>query len=215
MSVTHQPPADDPMPDAARQALRDRTAAHPPTTRRDCLRVIATVSGGLAAGGVAVAAGALHRHADAVEPPEPKLVAERLEPGASVTFRFPGEEDRALAVRLPDGTLVGYSAVCTHLACAVLWRADRGMEGELLCPCHEGVFEVRTGEVTAGPPPRPLPRIVMDEDADGAVWAVTAIRSGESAKDAWCRQFADRAPEQAVELGCPGARTPRVTEGRV
>ncbi|MEU1277395.1 Rieske (2Fe-2S) protein [Streptomyces sp. NPDC005805] len=204
MSITQQPPTGEPAPDAAQEAPHDRIAADALTTRRDYLRIVATVSGGLAAGGIGVAAGILHRHGDNEGAPEPKMIAESLAPGESLAFRYPGEDDRAVAVRLMDGTLVGYSAVCTHLACAVLWRADRGPEGELLCPCHEGVFDIRTGEVTAGPPPRPLPRVILDQDADGGVWALATVRSGENDRDAWCRQFAEREPEQAALLECPG-----------
>ena len=91
-----------------------------------------------------------------------------LDPGQAVAFRYPGHDDRALAIRLPDGRLVGYSAVCTHLACAVLWRQE---DGHLECPCHDGVFDPATGEVLAGPPPRPLPAVQLREDADG-IWAV-------------------------------------------
>ncbi|WP_369383599.1 ubiquinol-cytochrome c reductase iron-sulfur subunit [Streptomyces sp. cg36] len=197
--------AAPPWPDPAREALHDRVSADSLTTRRDYLRIVTTVSGGLAIGGVAVAGGVLHRHGDQAEAPKAKRVAERLAPGQSIAFRFPGEDDRAVAVRLKDGTLVGYSAVCTHLACAVLWREDRGNEGELYCPCHEGVFDARTGEVTAGPPPRPLPKVLLVEEIDGSVWAVATTRSGESVKDAMCRQFGDRRPDMAARIGCPGA----------
>ncbi|MER5929588.1 Rieske (2Fe-2S) protein [Streptomyces sp. NPDC002054] len=212
MSVTEQPapgpgpgPSPGPGPDEAQEQLLDRISADSLTTRRDYLRIVATVSGGLAIGGVGVAAGILHRHGDNETLPEARKVTDRLDPGQSVSFRYPAEEDRAVAVRLSDGTLVGYSAVCTHLACAVLWREDRGPEGELYCPCHEGVFDARTGEVTAGPPPRPLPRIFLTEQLDGSVWAIATARSGEPAKDALCRQFGDSRPEVAQRLGCPGA----------
>ncbi|MFJ7209003.1 Rieske (2Fe-2S) protein [Streptomyces sp. NPDC098789] len=223
MSVTEQPapaPGGDHGPDhgpdtgvdAAAEQLRDRISADSLTTRRDYLRIVATVSGGLAIGGVGVAAGILHRHGDNETLPKPKKVADLLPPGEAVAFRFPGDDDRAVAVRLKDGSLVGYSAVCTHLACAVLWREDRGAEGELYCPCHEGVFDARTGEVTAGPPPRPLPKVFLSEEVDGSVWAVATARSGEPAKDALCRQFSDARPEMAARLGCPGGD--RATESR-
>ncbi|MBW5485533.1 QcrA and Rieske domain-containing protein [Streptomyces bambusae] len=212
MSVTEQAPpgaGGDPESeagtDAAHARLRDRISADSLTSRRDYLRIVATVSGGLAAGGIGVAAGILHRHGDSEQLPEMRKVADQLLPGESVAFRFPGDDDRAVAVRLSDGTLVGYSAVCTHLACAVLWRADRGPDGELYCPCHEGVFDARTGKVAAGPPPRPLPRIFLTEQLDGSVWAVATARSGEPAEDALCRQFRDARPDMAQRLGCPGA----------
>ncbi|MFB7056232.1 QcrA and Rieske domain-containing protein [Streptomyces vinaceus] len=208
MSLTEPPPpATGPelAGEDAAERLRDRISADSLTTRRDYLRIVATVSGGLAIGGVGVASGILHRHGDSDSAPRTKKVADQLAPGESVAFRFPGDEDRALAVRLPDGSLVGYSAVCTHLACAVLWREDRGADGELYCPCHEGVFDARTGEVTAGPPPRPLPRIFLTEEVDGSVWAVATARSGEPAREALCRQFGESRPDMARRLGCPGA----------
>ncbi|MEV0094883.1 Rieske (2Fe-2S) protein [Streptomyces sp. NPDC050738] len=219
MSVTEQPPAQPPggdphqEPDLARAALHDRIAADSLTTRRDYLRIVATVSGGLAVGGLGVAAGVLPRHGDTEGVPEPKKVTDRLLPGQSISFRYPGEEDRAVAVRLTDGTLAGYSAICTHLACAVLWRKERGSEGELYCPCHEGVFDVRTGEVTAGPPPRPLPRVLLTEEADGSVWAVATARSGESTKDALCREFKDSDSPVAGRLGCRGAAVQDQNQG--
>ncbi|MGW7363374.1 QcrA and Rieske domain-containing protein [Streptomyces sp. NPDC054841] len=206
MSVTEQPPAGEPAAtDAAQEALQDRIAADSLTTRRDYLRIVATVSGGLAVGGIGVAAGVLHRHGDSEGTPDPKRIADQLLPGESVAFRYPGPEDRALAVRLGDGNLVGYSAVCTHLACAVLWRADRGSEGELYCPCHEGIFDVRTGEVTAGPPPRALPKVIVIEEVDGSVWAVGTTRSGETLQEGLCRQLLKDRPDMAARLGCPGA----------
>ncbi|MER8233681.1 Rieske (2Fe-2S) protein [Streptomyces sp. NPDC094049] len=196
MSVTDpQPPAPDPHAgphsDAAQEALRDRIAADSLTTRRDYLRIVATVSGGLAVGGVAVASGILHRHGDSEGAPEPQRIADRILPGESLAFRYPGAEDRAVAVRLDDGTLAGYSAVCTHLACAVLWRKERGSEGELYCPCHEGIFDARTGAVTAGPPPRALPKVLLVEQADGSVWAIGTARSGETAREGLCREQGD------------------------
>ncbi len=46
-----------------------------------------------------------------------------------------------------------YSGRCTHLGCGV---ALEQATGHFKCPCHEGVFDVKTGAVIAGPPPRPL-----------------------------------------------------------
>ncbi|MGF1340659.1 ubiquinol-cytochrome c reductase iron-sulfur subunit [Streptomyces flavovirens] len=208
MSVTEQQqPGGGGNPDGdPREALHDRIAADSLTTRRDYLRIVTTVSGGLAVGGLGVAAGILQRHGE--EPdgkaPAPKRIAAQLLPGESLAFRYPSDEDRAVAVRMDDGTLVGYSAVCTHLACAVLWRKDRGTEGELYCPCHEGVFDARTGEVTAGPPPRGLPKVALTELDDGSIWAVGTTRSGESIEAGLCRQLGDDRPDLAARIGCPG-----------
>jgi menaquinol-cytochrome c reductase iron-sulfur subunit len=56
--------------------------------------------------------------------------------------------------REPDGTFVGFSIYCTHTGCPVNWVEDAEL---FLCPCHGGIFD-RQGQVTAGPPPRPLDR---------------------------------------------------------
>lgn len=207
MSVTEQQPGSDRNSGGdPREALHDRIAADSLTTRRDYLRIVTTVSGGLALGGLGVAGGILHRHGDEEDnkAPAPKRIATQLLPGQSLAFRYPEDEDRAVAVRLDDGTLVGYSAICTHLACAVIWRNDRGTEGELYCPCHEGIFDARTGEVTAGPPPRGLPKVVLSEQNDGSIWAVGTTRSGESIEQGLCRQIGEDRPDLASRIGCPG-----------
>ncbi len=62
-------------------------------------------------------------------------------------------------VHLEDGYKV-FSGVCTHLGCIVRWEQNKE---RFYCPCHAGYFS-KTGEVTAGPPPRPLDEyeVVMD-----------------------------------------------------
>jgi Rieske Fe-S protein len=145
----------------------ERIRADAMVTRRDYLRILVTISGGLAFGAVAVAVGIFPRRtgsAGAVK------IADGLEPGSSVAFTYPSPEDRAIAMRLPNGMLVAYSSICTHLSCAVLWAAPYE---ELTCPCHEGSFDAATGGVLAGPPPRPLPVIELEERPDG-IYAVGA-----------------------------------------
>jgi cytochrome b6-f complex iron-sulfur subunit len=46
-----------------------------------------------------------------------------------------------------------YSAICTHLGCIVMWDATAA---NIVCPCHDGRFNVATGAVMSGPPPAPL-----------------------------------------------------------
>ncbi|HWO71668.1 MAG TPA: Rieske (2Fe-2S) protein [Actinomycetota bacterium] len=158
---------------AAVRALLERIREDAPITRRDYLRILVTVSGGLLIGTGAVALGAFRRHGAGTGPP--RRVAARLPRGRAVYFSFPGPDDQAIAVRLADGRLVAYSAICTHLACAVLWRPDRE---DLYCPCHDGVFDAATGAVLAGPPPRPLPRVIVEERPDGIFAVATAEDPG-------------------------------------
>lgn len=79
--------------------------------------------------------------------------------GGSLVFEYPAPHDTALLVRVSESEFVAFSQKCTHLSCAVIPKPD---EGVFHCPCHEGVFELRTGRVLAGPPPRPLPRVLIE-----------------------------------------------------
>jgi Rieske Fe-S protein len=79
--------------------------------------------------------------------------------GEAVGFTYPDEHEPCLLVRLSPREFVAFNQKCTHLSCAVIPRPN---EGSFFCPCHEGRFDLRTGEPTAGPPRRPLTRVVLD-----------------------------------------------------
>jgi nitrite reductase/ring-hydroxylating ferredoxin subunit len=100
---------------------------------------------------------------------------DELAVGSSLVFRYPGEHDPCVLTRLADRELVAYSQKCTHLSCAVIPDPERGA---LRCPCHDGLFDLRSGKPTAGPPRRPLPRILLevrgrDVFATGVEWRTT------------------------------------------
>jgi nitrite reductase/ring-hydroxylating ferredoxin subunit len=93
----------------------------------------------------------------------------------TLEFRYPDEQDPCVLVRLSRTELVAYSQKCTHLSCAVIPKPNEGM---LRCPCHDGLFELRSGRPIAGPPRRPLPRIALeirgrDIYATGIKWSTT------------------------------------------
>jgi Rieske Fe-S protein len=69
-----------------------------------------------------------------------------------------------------------YGQKCTHLACPVYFERERE---RLECPCHEGAFDVKTGNVLYGPPPRPLDRIEIERREGGEVWAINR-KAGET-----------------------------------
>jgi len=80
-----------------------------------------------------------------------------------------------LAAAFLLGLAGSYSQKCTHLACAVIPQPERGV---LHCPCHEGYFDLRSGRPIAGPPSRPLARILLevrgrDIYATGVEWRTT------------------------------------------
>ena len=76
-------------------------------------------------------------------------------------FAYPTAEDRCILIRTGEEEYVAYSQKCTHLSCAVYFSAK---EDRLECPCHQGFFSVRDGSVLQGPPPRPLPQIILERD---------------------------------------------------
>lgn len=57
------------------------------------------------------------------------------------------------------------SNICTHLGCRTHWHEAGGY---ILCPCHDGHFDVK-GNVIAGPPPRPLKRVEFQVDANNNI----------------------------------------------
>jgi Rieske Fe-S protein len=57
-----------------------------------------------------------------------------------------------LLFRTPSGELTALTAICTHLACTVQYRAERT---DIWCACHNGVYDL-AGKNVSGPPPRPL-----------------------------------------------------------
>lgn len=84
--------------------------------------------------------------------------------GGALPYLDPGDGTPCIAVRNPDGVLAAFSALCTHAACEVAYRGDA-----LRCPCHGGAFDAATGEVLAGPPPRPLGAKRVEEH-DGQIY---------------------------------------------
>lgn len=100
---------------------------------------------------------------------------DQMRVGDAIEFAYPGEHDSALLVRLSDNEFKAYHNACTHLKCPVFWSKDKE---ELVCPCHHGLFDVRTGKPTAGPPRRPLPEIVLSVEK-GSVYA-TGVKKYEA-----------------------------------
>ncbi len=89
--------------------------------------------------------------------------AELLAPSSSLLFRYPTEKDPAILLRTVNGEYHAYSQVCTHLSCSVIYQPENNC---LFCPCHIGKFELTEGRPIAGPPVRPLPRILLEQRAD-------------------------------------------------
>ena len=113
---------------------------------------------------------AAEQHDNLVAYPPMKIEgAERLQPGSILYFVYPKRGDAAVILRSQEGEYVAFSRKCAHLGCSIEFEAGRKC---LVCPCHRGAYDARTGYVMYGPPVRPLDQIVLQVRAGGEVWAV-------------------------------------------
>jgi Rieske Fe-S protein len=174
MSAEVQPPTRKTRPERDEIWRRDfpyTTAGEEQVTRREFARFLVLASTAFAAGTAAIAAWASVRNPPVGEPTA-IVPLDDVPVGGSYVFEFPTSNHPAILVRLGEGEedLVAFSQKCTHLGCTVFHDPDRE---EFVCPCHEGFFDERTGQVTTGPPELPLPRIEL-EVRDGTIWALRA-----------------------------------------
>lgn len=100
-----------------------------------------------------------------------------LSVGGAKLFHYPTELDPCLLVRVTETDLVAFGQKCTHLSCPVI---PRPTEGRFYCPCHAGSFDIHTGYPLAGPPRRPLPRVLI-EVQNGKVFATGLAQAEEAA----------------------------------
>jgi nitrite reductase/ring-hydroxylating ferredoxin subunit len=143
-------------------------------SRREFVKFMTLASGGLAVGSVAMAAWSKLPKGEIRFEPAAVAKVDELKPGTAVAFNYPRPTDLCLLVQKPDGEYVAYSRRCTHLSCPVEYQEA---QNRLYCPCHNGAFSIEDGRVLQGPPPHPLPQ-VMVEVRDGEIWA-TGVRHGE------------------------------------
>jgi Rieske Fe-S protein len=127
--------------------------------RRDFMKFMVLTSAAFTVGQFWIAAQNWYRRY-AGQPPIQRIVSiDEIGVGDAVGFTYPDEHEPCLLVRLSANEFVAFSQKCTHLSCAVL---PRPRENSFFCPCHEGRFDLRSGAPTAGPPRRPLTRVVLE-----------------------------------------------------
>lgn len=74
-------------------------------------------------------------------------------------------DGQLISIAVVDDKYYAFDDTCTHEHCSL---ADGDLSGTvIICPCHDGEFDVTTGEVLDGPPEEPLLtyplRVVGDE----------------------------------------------------
>jgi 3-phenylpropionate/trans-cinnamate dioxygenase ferredoxin component len=77
--------------------------------------------------------------------------ASELEDGEIRVFDIDGQ---IIAVAYVGGSFYAFDDTCTHEMCSL---SEGDLDGTtVICPCHEGEYDITTGEVLDGPPPEPV-----------------------------------------------------------
>ena len=87
----------------------------------------------------------------------------QLSSGSALGFTVPRSGDPGVLVRLRNGSVVAYDAVCTHQGCTVEFDTGSSL---LFCPCHGAIFDpANHAAVLGGPTRQPLAqvRVVVDQ----------------------------------------------------
>jgi cytochrome b6-f complex iron-sulfur subunit len=85
-----------------------------------------------------------------------KISKDKLPLGGMERFRI--RDIPAVVINSKSG-YAAFSLVCPHLGCLVTWEGERN---QFLCPCHGAIFD-EDGNVIAGPPPRGLEPLKIEE----------------------------------------------------
>jgi arsenite oxidase small subunit len=163
--------------------------------RRAFVKIAVTVSAIFAAGGIgAIAKSVVNPGLTAAPTTFPRVKVTNvsdLTVNTPVAFNYPLDDEPNVLVKLgqqvpdgigPQGDIVAYSNVCQHLGCIYgfqakgtspscnpSYRADRPVG---YCCCHGSVYDLSNGAaVISGPAPRPLPRVLLEIDSAGDVYA--------------------------------------------
>jgi Rieske Fe-S protein len=73
--------------------------------------------------------------------------------GEAKAAKAPDGSD-VIVSRTSESAVAAFSAICTHQGCTVTPKG-----ADLVCPCHNSVFNALTGEVKQGPANKPLPAV--------------------------------------------------------
>lgn len=98
-----------------------------------------------------------------------------------VQFTFPDASSPCVLVKTgsrveggvgPDGDIVAFSTMCTHMGCPVSYEPGTKT---FQCPCHYSLFDAeKGGQMICGQATENLPRIELRfNDKDGAITAVS------------------------------------------
>lgn len=115
-----------------------------------------------------------------------------LQTNQPVLFNYPLDNEPNILVKLgqkadagvgPDGDIVAFSVLCQHLGCVFAFQAtgtspkcNSGYKANSpvgYCCCHGSVFDfLHQAQVVSGPSPRSQPRVLLEIDSSGDIYAV-------------------------------------------
>ena len=142
--------------------IESKKATH--VSRREFAKFLGLLSGALALSNGAIVIKALAFPSKPLEGLH--FICNKNEVPVGEMYQFEIEGDEIIPyilIHLEEDQWRAFEQKCTHLACAVRYRADIH---KIECPCHNGYFDPETGNVLQGPPPRPLPQleVVIKDD---------------------------------------------------
>lgn len=166
-------------------------------SRREFLKVAATISAGLAIAGIASVVKPVIfpsiRSTGTTGFPRVKVsTLGELATGTSILFNYPLDNEPNLLIKTgtksergvgPDGDIVAFSQVCQHLGCESIQYVESGRSPTCkssfaapgpvgYCCCHGSVYDfVNGGKVIAGPAPLPQPQVTLEVDSSGDIYA--------------------------------------------
>lgn len=132
-------------------------------SRRDFAKLLAVVSGGMVLGNGIIAAKALSSEEKEAGEKQKVCTKNDIPVGGTKSFVLENDTIPYILIHTEDGEFYAYEQKCTHLSCAVYYKPGTL---KIECPCHNGWFDVKTGEVLQGPPPRPLKKLDVILDGD-------------------------------------------------
>jgi Rieske Fe-S protein len=86
--------------------------------------------------------------------------------GGSKVFTYPADDRPCFLLRPAEETYIAFSRLCTHHGCPVFYRPEQNV---FSCPCHGGIFSAADGAVLDGPPPKPLPQLILERRGNDIV----------------------------------------------
>ena len=135
--------------------VRKEEATH--VSRREFAKFLCLFSGGMALGNSLIAIKSIAFPGKELEGEHFICNTSELAVWQTKEFNIQGEKETPyLLIHLSEGKWRAFEQKCTHLSCAVRYRADIN---KIECPCHKGYFDADSGTVLQGPPPRPLPQL--------------------------------------------------------